>query len=348
VAEEKDPFRSVGEKKVCYDYLYLDDYQALNALSSAAGGLEGDSQIEVTRDRGGSVSLKFSLWGAAFGLNGSGSRAQRRQFINRQTIHSQMISLFDKTKDSVAHVEDDGQVSWLKEGYLVRFDGFIRPLPGSALTVTSQDPEPFWPNSGFWSRVRATLSWSSPEKKERKRRCAMIGADRFVSLAHVVDGSGRLGPRFIALQLAAEYVMVAEKEDFARRATVFGWVAGVSRKELYDLTVETSSGMPEIEIRYRGQPALDEPMLEVDGALQQLTKVGEHAVPQSRAPGNAEVDPPSKKGFHPHWPGRSPRPSAEHGETSETSETSVSTVAVFQPFEPVELAALIRPICIYR
>jgi hypothetical protein len=205
----KDPFRNVGENKICYDYLYLDDYQALSALSSAAGGLQGDSQVEVTRDRGGSVSLKFSLWGAGFGLNGSGSRAQRRQFTNRQTIHSQMSSLFEKTKPSVAPLEDDGQVSWLKEGYLVKFDGFICPLPGSTLTVISQDSQPFWLDSGFWSRIRAKLSWPSPEKKERRRRRAMIGADRFISLANIVVGSGELGPSVIALELTAEYVMVA-------------------------------------------------------------------------------------------------------------------------------------------
>jgi hypothetical protein len=120
-----------------------------------------------------------------------------------------MSSLFEKTKPSVAPLEDDGQVSWLKEGYLVKFDGFICLLPGSTLTVISQDSQPFWLDSGFWSRIRAKLSWPSPEKKERRRRRAMIGADRFISLANIVVGSGELGPSVIALELTAEYVMVA-------------------------------------------------------------------------------------------------------------------------------------------
>jgi len=349
--DDKDPFRNIEEKKVCYDYLYLDDYQALNALSSAAGGLEGDSQIEVTKDRGGSVALKFSLWGAGFGLNGSGSRAQRRQFVNRQTIHSQMSSLFEKTKDSVANVKDDGQVSWLKEGYLVKFDGFISPLPDSALTVTSQDLQPFWPDGRMWPRIRAKLSWSSPEKKERERRQSMIGADRFIGLAHIVDTSGELGAHVIALELAAEYAMVARKEDFARRATVFGWVACVPRKDLYELTIETKSGRPKIEISYKDQSALDAPvptMPTVGGAPNQPTQEREQAMSQPSSSGNAEVDSPRKKRVRRRLWGRSTHGDAETGETSKSSQTGTSTVAAFRPIEPVELAASIKPICIYR
>jgi hypothetical protein len=254
----KDPFRSLEYNKVCYDYLYLDDGQALNALSSAASGIESDSTIEVTKARGGSAGLKFSLWGVGIDLTGSGSRAQRRQFINRQTIHSQMANLFVRTESSVAEVKDDGQASWLKEGYLVRFDGFITPLPDSAPTLSSQDPKPSQPDGGsFWLWIRTILGWYTPEMKECDRRQSMIGVQRFTGLAHIVDPSGNLGPRIIALELAADYVMVARKEDFARRATVFGWVTCVPRDDLYDLAIETKTGRPEIEVRYKAPDAVN-------------------------------------------------------------------------------------------
>jgi len=185
----------------------------VTGLSSAASGIESDSTIEVTKARGGSAGLKFSLWGVGIDLTGSGSRAQRRQFINRQTIHSQMANLFVRTESSVAEVKDDGQASWLKEGYLVRFDGFITPLPDSAPTLSSQDPKPSQPDGGsFWLWIRTILGWYTPEMKECDRRQSMIGFQRFTGLAHIVDPSGNLGPRIIALELAADYVMVARKD----------------------------------------------------------------------------------------------------------------------------------------
>jgi hypothetical protein len=309
----KNPFRDLEFNKICYDYLYLDDCEALNALSSAAGGIEGDSTIELTKSPGGSAGLKFSLWGVGFDLTGSGSRAQRRQFVNRLTIHSQMAKLFANTEAGVAEVKDDGQVSWLKEGYLVRLDGFIMPLPNSASIVTSQDSKPHRADSSpFRQWIQRIIFWYNPESKERNRRRTMIGDTRFIGLTKVVDSSGNLGPRFVALELTADYVMVARKEDFARRATVFGWVVCVPREELYDLAIETKSGKPDIEVRYK--------------TLGALVSVNNDTTEEVADNGRDD-----------------------HQDVTPQASASVSdAVAAVQPLEPIKLAAWVRPICIYR
>jgi hypothetical protein len=196
-----------------------------------------------------------------------------------------MSNLFDMTRFSVANVSDNEQVSWLKEGYLVRFDSYIHPLPTSARTVTSQNSEPFRFHRRIWPRFKEWLSaWSNSEKKERARRQEMVDGERFTSLARIIDSSGNLGVGYIALELTAEYLMVACKEDFARRATVFGWVACVPCEELYTLTLETGSGKSRIEVRYKEQNDSSEP-------AHAVTAAGDTAGQSSQESGSTTLQP---------------------------------------------------------
>jgi hypothetical protein len=51
-----------ADKKTVFDYLYLDDPRALNALSSAMGGLKGDIDIEALKETERALKLGFSYW----------------------------------------------------------------------------------------------------------------------------------------------------------------------------------------------------------------------------------------------------------------------------------------------
>jgi hypothetical protein len=201
--------------------------------------------------------------------------------------------LFIATEASVAMVEDDGQLQWLREGYLVRFDGYIDPLPDSTEFEADNDRRPF-------RRVRAALNRSDPEREERKRRQSMIGGGRFIGLARIVSTSGTVGSQIIGLDLVSDYVMVYRKKDFARRATVFGWVTGNPQNDPYGLVLETRNGGPQIDVSYRAQST-------------------------SSDEGNVVV-------------AKDDKDDSRSGTTNE----------VVQPQKPVELAASVRPICIYR
>jgi len=363
MSTQEDPFARLEKEKAYYDYLYLDDIQALDALSSAAGGIEGDRTIEVTRDRGGSAELKYSGWGVSLGLGGRGSRKQRQQFINRQTIHSQMRKLFDATDPGVAMVEEDRQLKWLKEGYLVRFDAYIRPLPGVDESLVIQDSR--WIRLGsnsFWSRIRTMFRWSNPEEEEHRRRREMIGDERFVCLAQIFDKSGMLGNETIALELVADYVMIARKEDFARRATVFGLVTCVPRPDLYELSIETE-GRTRITVKYNGGRTQNFSRGEagettisqassgptggtsvVSKAIDQSTK--DQAVPEPHRSTSAEGTPSARKKGFLWWRGKSDT-DADAVNSSEIDDTVGSAVALRLP-TPLGLAASVRPTCIYR
>jgi hypothetical protein len=337
----KTPFQDLENRKVCYDYMYLNDYEALNALSSAAGGIQGDNTIEITKDQGGSVGLKFSIWGAGLSLGGNGSRKQRQQFVNRLTIHSQMRNLFEATKASVAEVENEKQVEYLKEGYLVRFDGYIEPLPGSAQIVPSDCPQPFWLNvDSLWQRIRAMISRSNPERKERERRRSMIGDQHFIGLAHVVDNDGKVGSQKIGLELAADYVMIDRKENFARRATVFGWVTCIPYEDFYELAVDTT-GSPHIVVSYKALAAVDD----ADGVAAMEEK-------RDSQSGSEEAPVPARQpDLLPHAPAPDTSAVSEAvGQLDTWKMGEVGTIAngTFQPQKPEKLAASVRPICIYR
>jgi hypothetical protein len=369
----QDPFHDLEKSKVCYDYLYLDDCEALNALSAAARGIKGDSTIEVTTQRGGSTGLKFSLWGVGFDLSANGSRGQRKQFINRETIHSQMRSLFAATESSVAKVGDAGQVQWLREGYLVRFDGYIEPLSDTPQTAAEH-------KSRFQLWIQAKFSWLNMERKERERRRAMIGSDTFVGLAHIFNTSARLNSEVIALELNADYVMVARKEDFARRATVFGWVTCVPYENLHGLSAETTAGRTQIIVRYKDQRALgtsrtdgDEAeteggdgdshlalarqsvpvqtfvmappprpvILVASGAANERAPAKAQATAKPHGSGTVEVVPSNDRTIQ-------AGNGAQAASTSSTDQIDSSFGEASPPQEPVKLAALVRPICIYH
>lgn len=366
MSAERDPFGDLEKRKACYDYLYLDDIQALDALSSAAGGVEGDSTIEVTKGHGGSAELKYSGWGVSLGLGGGGSRKQRQQFINRQTIHSQMRKLFAATDAGVARVKNDGDVGWLREGYPVRFDAYILPLPGVDQSTVIQDSRSFRLGSAsFRSRIRTMLRWSNPEEEEHQRRREMIGDERFVCLARIFDESGMLGSKTIALELAADYVMVARKEDFARRATVFGLVTCVPRPDLYEFSIETE-GKTRITVKYKdgntqnsasgdaGETGISPNSSGPTGGTSAVSEASDQSTKDQTVPephgsagagGTPAVRKKGKKGFL-RWPWKSDT-NVDAVNSYETDDTVGSAVALRLP-KPLGLAASVRPICIYR
>lgn len=216
--------RPIASRTLYKEFLYLNEEDALAALSALRGGVIVEQVRAVAYDASRGVSIGAKLSALELGFEGKRNRHLEEEVRMRQDIHSAVGQLLDILREQEpANGDGAGGADNLSVGDVVELNGEAA-IPASERVFAAMGDPPWW-----FTRLKWLLR--SPARRYEERRAfeqAKVG-ERFVAVVGERVGSEKVARRAV-LDCDRRWLRSRPNElaQFSGPVTVVGKVVGVA------------------------------------------------------------------------------------------------------------------------